>query len=369
MVGTGESYRRHGVPVTGAPNLLPSEGFATIDRRLMWQDIRAGWIGTHWRQLRCALRMRRQYRLAVAVGDMVPVGAAILASTPFLFVGCAKSAYYNRAGAYSPFEKWLLRRYCLRSYPRDALTVKEFERAGVPCSTAGNPMMDGLDDKGQALLSEEREIIVGVLPGSRLDATQNTLDLLCLLREVPAWIPGRKVRLLFAAHDGFDLDRFEEMFGASQSTTTWGIVRSNRPASLPSDSLLLEHSQHMDAVVRKGRFAAILHASHIVVGMAGTANEQAIGLGKPLIALPSRGVQGEHYARMKQDYFGPAAITAPRDAHEIAKTIASVFANPSLRAEMAAAGRERMGGPGASEAIARDILDILSTGAGQRGEN
>src|SRR5690606_13173982 len=118
----------------------------------------------------------------------------------------------------------------------------------------------------------------------------------------------------------------------------------------------LDHPAGMQALVTKGRFADVLRLSSLVVGMAGTANEQAIGLGIPLVAVPAAGIQGERYVRMKMEYFGGSALYAPRDPDAIAGALAQLLADPGRCARMAAAGRERMGEPGASDAIAAAIL-------------
>ncbi|MBK8457211.1 MAG: hypothetical protein IPL47_08990 [Phyllobacteriaceae bacterium] len=54
MVGKGEAFTHRGLPLVGAFNLLPSGGFATLDPRLLFRDLIAGWISTHWRQIMAA---------------------------------------------------------------------------------------------------------------------------------------------------------------------------------------------------------------------------------------------------------------------------------------------------------------------------
>ena len=94
--------------------------------------------------------------------------------------------------------------------------------------------------------------------------------------------------------------------------------------------------------------------------MAGTANEQASGLGLPLITAAGAGNQGEAYLRMKMRYFGNAAIATPRDPAAIAAAMASLLADPARRAVMSAEGRKRMGAPGASAAIAAALVARLA---------
>ena len=42
-------------------------------------------------------------------------------------------------------------------------------------------------------------------------------------------------------------------------------------------------------LLAQGRFGDILEASSVCIGLAGTANEQAVGLGKPVVAFPGPG--------------------------------------------------------------------------------
>ena len=128
----------------------------------------------------------------------------------------------------------------------------------------------------------------------------------------------------------------------------------------------LEHPAGMQVLVAKGRFPDVLRLSRVVVGMAGTANEQAIGLGIPLVTVPSSGVQGERYVRMKMEYFGGAAVLAAREPDAIAGAVAGLLADPARCARMATAGRERMGLPGGSDAIAQAILHRFDEAAAGR---
>ena len=75
----------------------------------------------------------------------------------------------------------------------------------------------------------------------------------------------------------------------------------------------------------------------------GTGNEQAAGLGLPLVAVAGAGNQGPAYLAMKKRYFGAAATTAASDPRAIADALTALAADPACRAEMAQAGRALMG--------------------------
>jgi uncharacterized protein (TIGR03492 family) len=362
MVGEGTAYKSRDVPLVGALNLLPSSGFATISPKLLLDDLRAGWIGTHWRQYKAARAMRGRYRIVVAVGDIIPIFAAVTARAPFTFIGCAKSYYYNPGRAYTPLERRLLRKHCMLTFPRDEKTIPELDKDGVPTLYLGNPMMDGLEGTGDRLGIGPGDLVIGMLAGTRPDAETNLLDLLDAAGHAhDHFADAGNLRFVFAARQGLDPDAVARMIAADPRFGDWRVLEAaDRQAGVV---LRLADSHGVQALVVKDRFADVLRLSSVVVGMAGTANEQAIGLGKPLITVPSSGVQGDQYVKMKSAYFGDAALAVPRDPNAISAAVARLLDDPDRRRRMAEAGRERMGNPGASQAIADTILAVLDGGS------
>jgi uncharacterized protein (TIGR03492 family) len=112
--------------------------------------------------------------------------------------------------------------------------------------------------------------------------------------------------------------------------------------------------------VVKGRFADILAACDGVVGLAGTANEQAAGLGKPVVTFPGRGPQfTAEFARMQKRLLGEAVALTEREPALVATELYSVLTDDKRRAAVVRAGRERMGEPGGAERITGIIKDYL----------
>ncbi len=361
MVGDGAAYRARGLSLVGSGNQLPSNGFATLDWRLMLRDLRAGWLSTYWRQMRAAVGLAARYRLLVAVGDIVPIAAAALAKSPFVFIGAAKSAYYyDRYYDYNGLERLLLRKFCLNVYPRDDLTAIELRKARVPCRYVGNPMMDALDGVGESFGIETGTRKIAMLAGSRSDAETNILDLLNAAGAA-ARRADRRLAFVFPAHSGLDTGAVVARLPGDPRLQGWSTTFAE-PGRADGVVARLAGPLGAEAIIAKRRFADALRGAAAAVGMAGTANEQAIGLGVPLIAVPSAGAQGERYVRMKMKYFGASAISTPRRDDAIAAALMEVLDNAQLRARMIAAGHERMGDPGASVAIARDIEAFLKSG-------
>ena len=357
MVGAGAPYTARKIPVVGAQNLLPSCGFGTMSLKLFIEDLRAGWISTHWRQVQSARSMRGHYDLTVAVGDVVVIVAARLARAPFLFIGCAKSSYYNLLHGYTPMEKRMLRKHCRLTFPRDELTIKELDRAGVRQRYVGNPMMDGLEGTGETFGLQPEKTVIGLLPGSRTEAEDNALH---LLRVAAATAESRgtqpPLQFLYAVHPQFNVAAVRERVA---NVPGWSVALPLNEDAARGIDLRLRHTSGVEAWIIQRHLADVLRRAALVVGLAGTANEQAVGLGKPLITFPAAGVQGKNYVNMKMEFFGEAALAVSPEPTDVARAIAGLLDDPQKQARMIAAGRERMGLPGASAAMATEILRVL----------
>jgi uncharacterized protein (TIGR03492 family) len=364
-VGGGSAYRSRGIPIVGPPNSLPSGGFATLNWRLMIRDLRAGWFSTHWRQIWATRAMRTRYRLVVGVGDIVPIVAARLIGAPFVFVGSAKSSP-RPGGGYTTLEKQLLRK-CSLVFPRDQHIAESLSRAGVPSRFVGNPMMDGLEGSGDRFGIGPGETVVAMLPGTRSDSDNNIFDLLAGAAKAAQYHSVfSPLRFVFAIQSDTNIEGIARLLASDSRTIEWRIAEHSSPQRDDRIVLRLFGPQGALAILVKGLFSETLQIATVVVGMAGTANEQAVGLGIPLIAVPSSGVQGERYMRRKMKNFGDAAMLINRAPDTIGHSIASLLSNPGKRAHMAAAGRARMGNPGASAMIAQEVLDILNRNEGVR---
>ena len=110
----------------------------------------------------------------------------------------------------------------------------------------------------------------------------------------------------------------------------------------------------------------LIAAAKIVLGQAGTANEQAASAGVPVVALdadrPAR-TPGDAWYRMRQRrLLGNALALVPASPGLAADAIAELLADAPRLASMGDAGRARMGPRGGSRAIARSILEIAARG-------
>jgi uncharacterized protein (TIGR03492 family) len=348
MVGAGLAFRRRGISLEGPANLLPGEGFGTHTLRGFLRDLKAGFITTHLTQVRHALALRGKHDLLLGVGDVVPLLAGQLADTPMAFVACAKSAYYGGFDGHTPLERYLMRKNCVDVFSRDALTNFGFIRNGVASRYVGNPMMDGLSARILCKLPRGMRG-VALLPGSRADAVANALFLMTTSARLLTIDPSLIV--MMACPPGMNAI---SVASAACVEGYWSLKHAKDP-----EQVEVAHKSGGKALLVVGAISKVLQSCEIAVGMAGTANEQAVGLGLPLITLPGLGNQGKAYQRMKSRYFGDSALAVERNADKLNQEILGLLNNPARTKLMVAAGKARMGAPGASDAIAKVLIARL----------
>ncbi|MBO8142149.1 MAG: hypothetical protein H0Z37_08235 [Firmicutes bacterium] len=368
LVGEGRTLSEAGLAVPGPRVTVPSGGLVRPELPVVWRDLRSGLIRQFRRQMDFVRRRARAAERVIAVGDTFAgwVAGRAAAGRPMVLVATAKSSYIH---GHSRLECSWMRRRCQHVFARDEKTAADLCRAGVPASWEGNLMMDALEPPGEPLAAPGDEPVVALLPGSRSDAYVNLRALAAVLARLGDLL-GPVLGLVPLAA-GLDRDR------AARVLTESGFRPGSRslsesacdPALAPAagDHNRPPVSGHVRELVLgsarirvvEGRFGDVIRSADIVVGLAGTANEQAAGLGKPVVAFVGPGVQfGPRFLRAQKRLLGEALAVAPAEPDGAAAEVAAILTDPGRRARMAAAGRKRMGPPGAAARIARAIARL-----------
>ena len=94
--------------------------------------------------------------------------------------------------------------------------------------------------------------------------------------------------------------------------------------------------------------------------MAGTATEQCVGCGKPVVTLVGQGPQfNQAFAQAQENMLGSDSVKLSRTVEEVRCNLQAVLMDEGQIERARVNGRERMGGPGASRAIAEKVLSSL----------
>ncbi len=353
IVGEGTAYKNLGIPIIGPTQTMPSGGFIYMDLRQLWQDLKQGLGSLTLKQLATIKAIAATTDLVLAVGDIVVQLAARYMQCPYVFIGTAKSDYYlyGKPSVFLPWERWMMRDpACLAVYPRDRITTENLGQLGITCAhDLGNPMMDGLEPQGfdwhQLDLRPTQQVIT-ILPGSRPpEAYRNfgqLLTAITYLQQLPASL--KIVAALAPSVRDQALIQALAEFGWSYQQISTHLAR-------------IDHTNWQVYLVWQA-FNDCLQRADLVLAMAGTATEQAVGLGKPVITFPGLGPQfNERFAEAQTRLLG-VSVTLVAKPETITATATNLLTNQTLRAQIAMNGLERMGQPGAAQRIAAHMMKV-----------
>jgi uncharacterized protein (TIGR03492 family) len=364
IVGDGAAYVRSQVPIIGPTSKMPSGGVFYMNPLFLLKDIWAGLIVLTWQQLRAVWKHSRHCDLVVVTGDIVSAAIAHSTGRPYIIFLSAHSSYYEgRVNLGLILSKLLSSRRCLAVFTRDALTATHLNQQGLKkAEFVGSPVMDNLNSTGKDLQLMPGVRTIALLPGSRLpEASNNLILLLQLVKEVAA-ISSVPVQFRAALVPSLmpELDNIAKQAGWQyrvQKLVFPGIKSAN-----------CDRESAVEVICYADAFADILQHSSLVIGMTGTAVEQAVGLGKPVIAVPGNGPSFTYrFAEAQNRLLGNSVrVVGTKSADSDILQEAALAIDRTLQDEMylescVKNGLERMGQAGGSMKIADCLAKYLLT--------
>lgn len=356
MVGMGKSYTNGNIPIVTLENRqFPSGGFIYNSPENMTKDLSSGVIGFTLNQFKHIKKIAKDYDGAIIVGDVVPLMLAWWGGLDFVFYGSAKSEYDNNAiiksisPVYTGMERNVLKsKYCKIAAFRDRLTADKMkEYLGEKSVYLGNPMMD--IEVGNKLTIDRASI--ALLPGSRDDAVVNMEDILTTTFLVSQSLPQYEY---FAAVTPAITDEMIAEIGMAKG---YGVILDNMKGA---DIVLQKNNCFV--YFSRDSFGQIISGCTAAIGLAGTANEQAVGLGKPLVSFISRGIQyQERFARAQHNILGDS-VSVTATPEEAAKKLIAILSDKILYTHLSETGKVRMGEPGGGHRLAQAIIKQFRDG-------
>jgi uncharacterized protein (TIGR03492 family) len=340
LVGLGLHYPP-AVTLLDPRREFPSGGFGWIAGwRSLRHDLAEG-LARFWLSQRRTLRSQRGHvDLVLALGDVYCLAMASGVGGPVVFLAWSKSHY---VAPYNWVEVCLLRRLASQVFTRDEVTAAALRSRGVQAEFRGFWMTDALRLSGETFGLPPGRPVVTLLPGSKLPAFDNLIMLLraanlAAARTVPApavllaWasqLPLARLRETIEAHGGVWVDPSHFRFHAIEVTVT------------------------------TAHFADALGVATAVLGMAGSAHEQAAALGKPIVAFPGEGPQFRPRFLQEQRRLLGEALVATATWEEAGIALADLLVDPLERERRGRSGRARHGGLSGTAPIARYVLERL----------
>ena len=301
LVGGGHPYRDAGIPVVVHTREFSTGGlgYTSLSGRLT--ELIQGQVLHLLRGCWRLLRIRRRYALVVVIGDVIPVMAAWLCGRPVATYLVAYSSHYEgRLNLPWPCGSCLSHPRFKAVYSRDQLSADDLSnQLGKPVQFLGNPFMDPVLAPAKPLAACRRRI--ALLPGSRRpELEHNLLLLLAVIQRLPA-------PLFSAGELAIDL----ALIRALSDQELEALVAPQGWRLLPTNGALVLVNKAHRVGVRRGQFASVLQAADLVISMAGTAAEQAVGLAKPVLQLAGAGPQfTSNFAEAQRRLLGPTVFCA-----------------------------------------------------------
>ncbi|MCS7067620.1 MAG: lipid-A-disaccharide synthase-related protein [Meiothermus sp.] len=359
LVGAGRRYEGRVERILGPRTQMPSGGFPFNSLDNLLADLRAGFHLEILRQIQAAQLARREVRAVAVVGDAYALAIGVLASNwgrlPLFHLQPQISHYYwggrsvwerlrqpNQFAAedYMFYERWM-HRFVRAVYVRDPLSEQRAHRLGLhKARFVGSMAMDTLPPPERDLsgLLDGRPVLV-LLPGTRGDVRFS----LPLMLQSAALLPEMQGLVAWAGD-----------FSQVPLAEGWSL------SVLDDHTALAQQGPHRVWLLR-GAFSAILHVGQVAIGTAGTANEQAAGMGIPVVAFPTPGPQYIYPNALRQSrLLGKALRLVQPKTEVVAETVRAFLTDEQAREAARKEGLERNGPRGALPHIAQEIRQVLA---------
>ncbi|WP_337870250.1 lipid-A-disaccharide synthase-related protein [Meiothermus sp.] len=354
LVGPGKRYEGRVERILGPRKQMPSGGFPFNSLENLLADLQAGFLQEIVLQIRAAQLARREVRAVAVVGDAYALAVGVLASDwgrlPLFHLQPQISHHYSAgrsvwerlrqpnqfaAEDYMFYERWM-HRFVRAVYVRDRLSEQRAQQLGMhKARFVGSMAMDTLGPPERDLngLLDGRKVLV-LLPGTRADVRYS----LPLMLQSAALLPELQPLVAWAGS-----------FTNVPLAEGWALdIRDEQTA--------IAHHNGQQVWLLRGAFSAILHVGYVAIGTAGTANEQAAGMGIPVVAFPTPGPQYIYPNALRQSrLLGKAMRLVEASALHIAEAVRVFLSDAQAREEARQEGPERIGRPGAIPRIADEI--------------
>jgi len=327
-LGSGGSY--DGVCAIVGPRAHLRSSGSRVARGTFAGDVRAGLLSTILPGIAFARRARRDYDEFLVVGDFVGVlGCWLSGIRNIVWVDVYKTGFGR---GYGGIERRIIARTCRMVFVRHQSLADDLRRAGVDARAAGNVMMDTIPRTGVDLAPlRSHPLAVTLLPGSRAQTADNFALQVEALRRLPEALAPN---VFLALAPGVDP---QPLADAAR-------------LALKGDRMLGDTT----VLIVRGALGDLVDASDVVLSQAGTATVQTLGLGKPVISFTRPNDRMSRH-RDESALFGDARILVKDDPAELSMSLASLLSDAQGRTRRGTIGRERIGPPGAMDAIIAEV--------------
>ena len=365
IVGKGINYDKENIKVIGKTREFSTGGIGYNSIKGRFLEIFEGEIIYLLRKLYLSFKARKNYEFYVVVGDIVPVLFAWFAKKNFFTYLVAYSSHYEgRLKLPWPCKYFLNSHNSKKIYTRDLLTENDLTvQLKTKVSFLGNPFMDKFSSIDFKL--DETFLSIGIFPGSRLpEIIDNLISILEVLEAMSALNYFKKVEFNFAIVNALDKFKIIKLLRKRDWKYSEKIFENNS---------MQFHFKFINISIKWNNFEEILVRSNLVISMAGTATEQAIGLAKPVIQIEGKGPQfTKSFAEAQRRLLGKYVFCATNYKNKkdqinktielILKVIYLIKIDNKFLSSCLENAKLRLGHSNACTKIVNDINDVMKNG-------
>ncbi len=283
IVGKGNHYEKEKIKIIGKTKEFSTGGIGYNSFKGRLIEIFGGEIFYLLKKLYLTYKIRKNYDYFFVVGDIVPVFFAWVCKKDFFIYLVAYSSHYEgKLKLPWPSKFFLLSQKAKKIYTRDSLTADDLTlQLKKKVSFLGNPFMDNFFSRNKEF--NKSEFSIGLFPGSRFpEVLDNFVLILEILETMSDLRYFQKIEFNFAIVNALSSSKIKEIF----RNRRWLYQKK-----IKDNYLLKFQYKSLEVNVYWNNFDKLLLKSSCCISMAGTAAEQAIGLGKPVIQIEGKGPQ------------------------------------------------------------------------------
>ncbi len=346
--GWGDPYHEAGVPVLGAARKPLAHGRIRRGLASFWRDIQTGCFLLPWRHTRALRSAQYGTDLVICAGDLYPLFMAYrYVRKPIVFLPTLKSEQVQK---YFSFEKGRIQRHCQLVFPPDEFTAQRLRESGVAAVYLGNPLVDGLEvtdtDFGVA-----KGPVISILPGTGLQGYQKIMQAAAAAQKTAQLV--RDAQFLIPVASGLARRGLVRRLQADgwQFRPAGADAGQGQVGQLVKDGCVLQLIAQRDG--------GVIKAATVCIGLDPVRNQQALGMGKPVITFPANGRRLTAATLQAQEKaIGEALLVVKPNPDAVAKVVHRTVTNSALSARLALAGKVRTGGVGVSARMCEKIQDL-----------
>ena len=297
IVGDGENYKKANIKIIGKTKKFRTGGIGYNSFKGRMFEIFGGQIIYLIKKLYLSYKLKNKYDFYLVVGDIVPVFFAWFAKKDFFIYLVAYSSHYEgKLNLPWPCKFFLLSKYAKKIYARDFLTADDLtQQLRKRVSFLGNPFMEKFSFFGKKVNLVPFNI--GLFPGSRFPESLENLGLILEVLETMSNLKYfENIPFNFAIVNAIPIEDIRQILNKREWIFVEKIVQN--------DGLEFKFG-FITIILNWNLFEEILFRSNLVISMAGTATEQAIGLAKPVIQIEGKGPQfTKSFAKAQRQLLG-----------------------------------------------------------------